>query len=68
MDVLRLSNPIDDFSGFVQYSELVGLPIDDVEALSCLYDNTKNDLFLLITCQDDSFNLDACAYLASSVG
>ncbi len=66
--VLRQSSPIDDFSGFVQCSEFAGLSIDDVEILACLYDNAKNDLFTLIICPDDSFTLDACADLASSVG
>ena len=67
LDVLRKSSPVDDFSGFVQYSEFAGLSIDDIEVLACLYDNAKNDFSFLVTCPDDSFTLDACADLASSV-
>jgi len=68
MDVLRQTSPVADFPGFVQNAEFAGLSVEDIEILTCLYDNARNDFFLLISCQDEDFTLDSCESLASAVG
>ncbi len=54
MDVLRISSPTSDFPGFVLNSVYAGLPSTDADLLRALYDKCRNELFIVLSTEDQS--------------
>ena len=66
MDLLGMSTPVSDFSGFILNSEFAGLPSTDASLLREMLDRSRADLFLAVSAQDESSVARLCDSMSSA--
>jgi len=68
MDLLGLTSPLFDFSGFVLYSEYAGLSSSDAVALRDMFDRAHEELNLAISSSEQSVFDSSCSAIVSTTG